>query len=144
MGANVHPLVNEHDEERVVSVPGFWAIYRGVLEAKGDAGSPRTASFRSVIEIMSPGRCPGATKSRIGGLLEIYCEEAELDSWAWGSTTLTRPQGAGAEPDEAYAFSEKEVTLRCDAHSAESFLVAMNHRIDDARSLSHAEDISDD
>ena len=37
-----------------------------------------------------------------GGLLEVYFEETELDFWSWGSTTLTRPEQAGAEPDEAF------------------------------------------
>lgn len=54
---------------------------------------------------MSPSRRHESGKTRIGNLLEIYFLEADIDYFAFGSTTLRlEEKGGGTEPDEAYCI----------------------------------------
>lgn len=57
---------------------------------------------------MITGRRHERTKSRLGSLVEVYMLETRTRFNFWGSTTLLRPEEAGAEPDESYAFSARE------------------------------------
>ena len=93
----------------LVRIPGTWAAFVELLEAKGDAPWPKLSYCDGEIEIeMAPGRRHETAKKRIAQLLEVYCEVAGVRLRAWGSTTLKRDEAAGAEPDESYALAGQE------------------------------------
>ena len=102
--------LHEHDEtpaeDRIVVLRGAtWADYQRVLEVRGEKSVPRIAYLPGVLELMTPSRFHESLKSNIGRLVEVWCQENQIEFSPFGSWTLERKaEGCGAEPDECYVF----------------------------------------
>ncbi|MEO1231684.1 MAG: Uma2 family endonuclease [Myxococcota bacterium] len=97
------------EDDGLVLVRGTWEVFRGLLDARGEAPRPRFAFDDGDIEIMSPGRAHEVTRSKFGTLLELYFLHARIRAYPWGSTRLSVPNNKKSlEPDEAYALSERD------------------------------------
>lgn len=93
------------EDHRVFLPHATWADFERVLTMRGDGSAPRIAYDRGTIEIMSPSSHYERIKSLISRLVEVYCQEREIDFTALGSWTLKEaPKEAGLEPDECYIF----------------------------------------
>jgi len=102
--------LDEHDDtpadDRIVVLRGAtWADYQRVLEVRGENPIPRIAYLPGVLELMTPSRSHESLKSIIGRLVEVWCQEHQIDFSPLGSWTLERKaEGCGLEPDECYVF----------------------------------------
>jgi Uma2 family endonuclease len=102
--------LDEHDdtpaEDRIVVLRGAtWADYQRVLEVRGENPVPRIAFLPGVLELMTPSRSHESLKSIIGCLVEVWCQEHQIEFSPFGSWTLERKaEGCGLEPDECYVF----------------------------------------
>jgi Uma2 family endonuclease len=101
----------EHDDTPVgdgivVLRNATWEDYERLLEMRGYSSVPRIAYLEGEIEIMSPSKDHEVITSLIGRLLEVWCEEHEIDYMPVRSWTLKDEAGrkAGLEPDECYVF----------------------------------------
>ena len=105
---SLHELATRDDTPRhdhVVHLDGTWEDYLRILKMRGERSAPRIAYLEGVIEIMSPSRDHESIKSRIGRLVEVYCDVYGLTFNAYGSWTLKeKKQDRGVEPDECYVF----------------------------------------
>lgn len=98
-------LQHQDTEERYITDSVSWEQYETLLERIGDAAGYRVTFLDGVLEIMSPSRRHERSKTRIGTLLEIYFEEADIEYFPFGSTTLRQQEKrGGTEPDEAYCI----------------------------------------
>ncbi len=103
--------VTSHDPEEKIIITGVtWEAYEQLLNQLGNQSTYRITYLEGTLEIMSPSRKHELTKENIGRLLEVYLDEAEIDFWGLGSTTLRkREKEAGKEPDKCYCLeTEKE------------------------------------
>jgi len=102
--------LDEHDEtpaeDRIVVLRGAtWADYQRVLEVRGENPVPRIAYLPGVLELMTPSRSHESLKSFIGRLVEVWCQENQIEFSPFGSWTLERKaETCGLEPDECYVF----------------------------------------
>ena len=87
-----------------------WSQYEAITEYFTDQSHYRTSYLQGTVQIMSPGRNHERIKKQIANLLEAYFQEAEIDYYPLGSTTLrVQPKQAGKEADESYCIeTEKE------------------------------------
>ncbi len=108
---------DRRDEDRFVVRRGVsWAKYQQALEARGEHSAPRMAYLEGVLEIMSPGRSHERLRSRIGRLVETWCQERGIKYEPLGAWTLQdKAVARGVEPDECYLFgSDREDAPRPD------------------------------
>jgi Uma2 family endonuclease len=100
----------EHDDTPVgdgivVLHDATWDDYERLLAIRGECSAPRIAYLEGEIEIMSPSKEHEVITSLIGRLVEVWCEELDIDYMPVRSWTLKdeRKKG-GLEPDECYVF----------------------------------------
>ena len=103
------PLVDRDDrpqEDHFVRLYEVtWADYQRLLEIRGDRSAPRMTYLEGMLEIMSPLRSHESIKSVIGRLVEVWCDEHDIEFSTYGSWTLQdQKTERGAEPDECYVF----------------------------------------
>jgi Uma2 family endonuclease len=104
----------DHDgrptEDKILLIEGAtWADYQRHLELRGDRSAPRIAYLEGVLEIMRPSRSHERIKSRIGCLVETWCQERGVVFDTLGSWTLEKKEEQrGAEPDECYIFGDAD------------------------------------
>ncbi|MEG3438627.1 Uma2 family endonuclease [Pannus brasiliensis CCIBt3594] len=100
----------EDPEERLLISGVSWQQYEALLAYWGDDAPYRIAYLEGVLEIMSPSRRHELDKKNIARLVEVYLEEAEINFWALGSTTLRKEErSTGKEPDECFCIgTDKE------------------------------------
>jgi Uma2 family endonuclease len=85
-----------------------WADYERLLEQRGDHAVPRITYLEGTIEVMSPSFDHEGIKSTIGCLVELYCDENDIDYTTAGSWTIkNKRKERGAEPDECYIFGPR-------------------------------------
>lgn len=101
-----HAFAPGRDEDRFVVRRGVsWSEYLQVLEERGEHSAPRIAYLEGVLEIMSPAERHEQLKSRIGRLVETWCDERGIGFDIIGSWTLKDEAVArGVEPDECWIF----------------------------------------
>ncbi len=89
-------------EQRVVLDSISWSTYVAILnDAENRRG--RIAYDQGVLEIMSPSKVHEKIKRLIGGMVEAFTEELQIERESAGSTTFKRQDVArGFEPDECY------------------------------------------
>ncbi|NBC48600.1 MAG: Uma2 family endonuclease [Gammaproteobacteria bacterium] len=93
------------EDHRVFLPQATWDDFERVLAMRGEGSAPRIAYDRGTIEIMSPSSHHERIKSLISRLVEVYCQERDVDFTALGSWTLKEAAKAGGlEPDECYIF----------------------------------------
>jgi len=96
-------------EKRVLMDGMTWADYDLFWQAAERRGGYRVSYLDGQIELMFPSYDHELRKSRLGGLLEAYCHENEVDFFEHGSTTIREElKAAGKEPDESYCFAKQK------------------------------------
>ncbi len=93
-------------EDRIVVLRGLsWDDYQRLLEVRGEASVPRFAFLEGELEIMTPSLPHESIKSRIGCLVEVWCDVKGIEFSPYGSWTLeNKREKRGLEPDECYVF----------------------------------------
>ncbi|MEA3639530.1 MAG: Uma2 family endonuclease [Lamprobacter sp.] len=93
------------EDHRIFLQQANWDDFERVLAMRGERSVPRILYDRGVIEIMSPSSHHERLKSLIGCLVEVYCQEQDIEFTTLGSWTLKEAaKEAGLEPDECYIF----------------------------------------
>ena len=104
-------IVASPPESRVVIRNLSWETYETLLRERGDEG-PRMAFDRGILEVMSPSSKHETLKKIIARLVEVFCEELEIDARDTGSTTFrSQLKERGLEPDESY-YIQNEARVR--------------------------------
>ena len=86
-----------------------WDEYEKILETIGDVSWCKISYLDGVMTIMSPSENHELVKEHIGILLEVYCDEAEIDYYPLGSKTLKqKDKSSGKEPDTSYCIGNKK------------------------------------
>lgn len=90
--------------DRVVSLSDVsWETYEHLLADLRDKSAPRMTYDRGTLEIMSPTAEHEEINRAIASLVEIVCEELDLDCRNLGSTTFKRQDIVrGFEPDSCF------------------------------------------
>lgn len=90
-------------DERVQLTGISWATYE-TLRAELDLSRRgfRLSYYQGNLEIMAPSPEHERLKKAAGRFVETLAEELEIQIEPFGSTTLKRPELAGAEPDECF------------------------------------------
>ena len=103
-------------EDKIVVLHGAsWADYQRLLELRGDHSTPRITFLEGEIEVKSPSKTHESIKSKIGRLVEVWCQEKNLPFEPCGAWTLeSKATLRGAEPDECYVFGDLELAQRPD------------------------------
>jgi len=102
--------LEEHDDtpigDAIVTLRGLsWLDYERMLETRGESSVPRLAYLEGTLEVMTPSKSHEGLGSRIGRLVEAWCEQREIEFSPYGSWTLNKKEAAaGLEPDECYVF----------------------------------------
>jgi Uma2 family endonuclease len=107
-----HLNLDIDDPEKRLIVEGVtWEQYEKLLVSWENQYRYRLTYVDGTLEIMSPSRKHEVSKKNIARLLEVYLEEAEIDFWGLGSTTLRNPDSqVGKEPDECFCIgTEKDL-----------------------------------
>jgi Uma2 family endonuclease len=99
--------VPSRDEEpRVLLSNVPWATYV-MLRDTVDSPGVRMTYLKGWLEIMSPSRTHEVGKTQVARLLELYCLEANIPLYGYGSTTFRKEEEErGLEPDECYCRGE--------------------------------------
>ncbi len=85
-----------------------WDEYEKILETLRDVSWCKISYLDGVMTIMSPSENHELAKEHIGILLEVYCDEAEIDYYPLGSKTLKqKDKSSGKEPDASYCIGKK-------------------------------------
>lgn len=96
-------------EQRVVIRTANWNLYQDLLAARGDAGAPRFAYDRGILEIMSPGIYHERTNRTLAQIVELVVLGAGVDVQNIGSTTFDREDlDRGFEPDSCFYVQNEE------------------------------------
>ncbi len=104
--------VRVEPEQRVVIRNASWQLYQGLLEARGDAGSPRFSYNEGVLEIMSPGLDHEETNRTLAQTVELVALGLAVDVRNLGSTTFDREDlDRGFEPDSCF-YVQNEGRIR--------------------------------
>ncbi len=103
-------------EDHIIVLQGAaWADYLRLLEIRGDRSAPRITYVKGLLEVMSPSKTHETLKSRIGRLVDVWCEEHDIPFEPVGSWTLKdEALERGVEPDECYIFSDHDDAERPD------------------------------
>jgi Uma2 family endonuclease len=105
---NIQDLFNlEIDREQIYTCSNFtWDEYESILIALSDNSWCKVSYLDGVLKLVSPSKNHEIAKIKIRALLEAYCDFAEIDYFALGSTTLKqKDKSSGKEPDESYCFN---------------------------------------
>ncbi|HXE54922.1 MAG TPA: Uma2 family endonuclease [Tepidisphaeraceae bacterium] len=96
------PATPLEEQQHIVLHDVSWEFYEQLL--KELENRPIQVTFdNGSLEIMAPLHIHEVWKKRIGGLVEVMCEELDLDIEPSGSTTFRRRDAVkGLEPDECY------------------------------------------
>ncbi len=95
--------------DEIIHLSGIsWQTYETLLEELSDRHLRLTYN-RSNLEIMAPSPEHERFKKLAGRFVETIAEELDILIEPLGSTTLTRPQLSGAEPDECFYIYNIEV-----------------------------------
>jgi Uma2 family endonuclease len=107
---------SDRDKDHIRIMEGVaWSDYLRIMRERGDHSAPRIAYLEGRLEIMSPSQPHEGIKSRIGGLVETWCLEREIEFDAFGGWTLKDKRVARAiEPDECYVFGPPRGATRPD------------------------------
>lgn len=96
-------------DQIVVLRNATWGDYQGLMEMRGDRSAPRMSFLDGSVEIMSPSQSREGIKSRIGRLIETWCDENDIEFSPFGAWTQeSQEKRSGAEPDECYTFHGRE------------------------------------
>ena len=104
---SIHNLFNlESDKEQVYTCSDLtWNEYEAILAALDNDSWCKASYLDGVLKLVSPSKNHEIAKAKIRALLEAYCDYAEIDYFAMGSTTLKqKDSSSGKEPDESYCF----------------------------------------
>jgi Uma2 family endonuclease len=95
-------------EARVVVGGVSWESYLAFDKRLGDdRAEPRLYYLEGELEIMTTSREHERIREWIGGLIEIYFDQAEIDRFLYGQATMRLPfQQAGAEPDKSWCIHQ--------------------------------------
>ncbi len=91
-------------EERSIASGVSWKAYESLLAYLEDNSHYRVSYLDGVLEIVSPSRAHELRKERIGALVETYLRRQKIWYEPLGSTTFTKPESAGKEPDKSYCI----------------------------------------
>ena len=103
-------------EDHVIVIEGAtWSDYQRHLELRGERSVPRITFLEDRLEFMCPSRFHEQKASRIGRLVETWCQERGVDFEPCGSWTIEgKDVKRGCEPDECYVFGEVDEPERPD------------------------------
>jgi Uma2 family endonuclease len=88
---------------RIVMYNVPWSHFEVQLALRGDVSSPRMAYLDGALELMSPAKGHGRTKSYLRCLVDVFALERDIVLSPYGGWTLkAAPELAGVEPDECY------------------------------------------
>jgi Uma2 family endonuclease len=105
--ALVPPEDRDAHDDIVVLHNLSWGDFQRLLEARGDRAFPRMTYLEGDLELMNPSRSHETLKSRIGCLVEVYCQVEGIEFDPVGSWLLEEKEAErGVEPDECYIFGE--------------------------------------
>jgi Uma2 family endonuclease len=82
-----------------------WQTYETLLKELSDRRLRLTYN-RGTLEIMAPSPEHEFGKKVIGRFVETLAEETDLQIYPLGSTTFSRPELSGAEPDECFYIDQ--------------------------------------
>lgn len=102
--ALISALELDDPEERAIASGVSWKAYETVLVQLEDNSHYRVSYLDGVLEIVSPSRAHELRKERIGALVESYLRRQRIWYEPLGSTTFTKPESAGKEPDKSYCI----------------------------------------
>ena len=99
---------SKHREQAYIFSDVTWDEYEKILETIGNASWCKISYLDGVMTIMFPSENHELVKEHIGILLEVYCDEAEIDYYPLGSKTLKqKDKSSGKEPDASYCIGRK-------------------------------------
>src|SRR5207249_534860 len=76
-----------------------WEHYELEIAMRGEKPVPRMTYLKGALELMSPSKDHEKIASFIGRLIEVYCEERDIELSPYRSWTLkSGPDEAGGEP----------------------------------------------
>jgi Uma2 family endonuclease len=94
-------------EQRVVLSPCTWETYERILGEQADRSSPRFTYTEGSLEIMSPSLEHEELNEAVRTIIEVACEELDIDLRPVGSTTQRSSKlKQGAEPDCSFYFGD--------------------------------------
>ena len=101
---------NNNQREQVLLISDVsWSEYEQLLEKIGDISWCKVSYLDGILKIMSPSENHELIKEYLGILIEVYCDEAEIDYYPLGSTTLKQQdKSSGKEPDASYCIGSKK------------------------------------
>ena len=97
-------------EERLIICGISWERYLALDKALGDdRPSPRCYYLNGDLEIMTTSNEHERIKKWIGGFLEVYFEENDIEIMPRGQATMRQAlRQAGAEPDESWCVGQEK------------------------------------
>jgi Uma2 family endonuclease len=96
-------------EHRVILHNTSWETYERLMKERGENRVPRFAYDRGELEIMSPSTEHESIAYYIGLLAAVFAEEAGVDLYGAGSTTIDREDlERGFEPDACFYVRNAE------------------------------------
>lgn len=102
-------------DQRVILRDVAWQRYEVELALRGERAVPRLTYLGGALELMSPSKDHERLASFLGRLVEVYCEEYDIELSPYRSWTLhSGPDEAGGEPDECYIFGADQTKPRPD------------------------------
>ena len=101
---------NNYQRDKVLLISDVsWSEYEQLLETIGDVSWCRISYLDGILKIMSPSENHETIKEYLGILIEVYCDEAEIDYYPLGSKTLKQQdKSSGKEPDASYCIGIKK------------------------------------
>ncbi len=101
---------NNYQRDKVLLISDvYWSEYEQLLEIIGDVSWCRISYLDGILKIMSPSENNELIKEYLGILIEVYCDEAEIDYYPLGSKTLKQQdKSSGKEPDASYCIGIKK------------------------------------
>ena len=101
---------NNHQRDRILLLSDVsWTEYEQLLKKIGDSSWCKISYLEGSLKIVSPSENHELIKEYLGILLEVYCDEAEIDYYPLGSKTLKQPdKSSGKEPDASYCIGVKK------------------------------------
>ena len=97
-------------DQRVLIRNMSWKLYEDLLEARGDAGAPRFAYDRGILEITSPSVEHEEINRTLAQIIELVALASRVDVRNLGSTTFDREDlDRGFEPDSCFYVQNEEI-----------------------------------
>jgi len=102
------PVVEEAERRFVLhGVP--WWTYVALRDALDDQSGLKMTYLQGTLELMRPSMLHEDAKTNIGGVLEVWAMERDLDLRGFGGATFRREaKERGLEPDECYKLGKLE------------------------------------